>query len=138
MKTRRTVDSAHLLRKHDGRSTVVGTSDSGNTEAIPHSGEVASASSFLEFLLINDIRVVVVAGRDDGVRAELAHRLKALGNLSVLHEPTGRLGAEEDTDSENERGDEGGTELKTPGNFASVLDDDVGAETEEDTCEMKL
>lgn len=80
------------------------------------------------------MRVVVVASGDDGVGAEAVHGLEALGDLSVLHEPTGRLGAEEDADAEDEGGDEGGSQLETPCDVAGVLDDDVGAETEEDTC----
>ena len=55
--------------------------------------------------------------------------------LPVLHEPTRRLRAEEDTDTEDERWDEGRAELKSPGNSASVLDDDIGAETQENTYE---
>jgi hypothetical protein len=67
------------------------------------------------------------------VGAEAVHGLEALGDLPVLHEPTGRLGAEEDTGAENEGGNEGGAQLETPCDVAGVLDDDVGAETEEDT-----
>lgn len=54
--------------------------------------------------------------------------------LAMLHEPTRRLGAEIDTGAQNERWDEGRTELETPGDITGVLDNDVGAETQEDTC----
>jgi hypothetical protein len=53
--------------------------------------------------------------------------------LAVLHEPTRGLGAEEDTDEEDERWDEGRTKLETPGNGTNVLDDNIGAEPQEDT-----
>lgn len=53
-KRRLTVDTAHLLSKHDSRSTVVGTPDPRHGEAIPHTGEVARATSLLEFLLVDN------------------------------------------------------------------------------------
>ena len=53
--------------------------------------------------------------------------------LAVLHEPTRALGAEEDTTTEDEGWDERGTELETPSDAASVFDNDVGAEAQEDT-----
>lgn len=52
--------------------------------------------------------------------------------MAVLHQPTGTLGAEEDADHEDEGRDEGRAELQTPGDGASVFDDDVGAEAKED------
>lgn len=51
--------------------------------------------------------------------------------LAVLHEPTGGLGAEEDTKHQDEGWDECRAELETPGDVTSVLDDDVGGETQE-------
>jgi hypothetical protein len=51
----------------------------------------------------------------------------------MLHQPSRRLGTEVDAGGEDEGGDEGGTEFKSPGDVTDILDDDVGAETEEDT-----
>lgn len=62
------------------------------------------------------------------------HRFESLGDLAVLHEPAGGLGAEEDANHEDEGGDEGRTELETPGNGTDILDNHVGAEAQEDTC----
>lgn len=52
----------------------------------------------------------------------------------MLHEPTGRLWAEVDSDSKEQRWDEGRSELKTPSDVTNIFDDDVGAETKEDAC----
>ena len=41
--------------------------------------------------------------------------------------------AEEDSDQEEERRDEGRAQLQTPRDSTSVLDNDIGGETEEDT-----
>ena len=54
----------------------------------------------------------------------------------MFHEPTRRFGAEVDAGGEDERGNECGSELEAPGDVASVFDDYVGAETEEDTYEF--
>lgn len=86
-----TVDSAHLLRNHDGRSAVVGSSDSRHREAIPHAREVGGIRGELQLLLVDDIGVIEVTCRNDGVRTESIHRAEALGMLIVLHEPTRRL-----------------------------------------------
>lgn len=60
------------------------------------------------------------------------HRSEPLSMLPMLHQPTRRLGAEKDTNTEEERGDKGRAELQAPGDSTGVLDDDVGAEAEED------
>lgn len=83
--------------------------------------------------MVNDVRVVVVSGGDDRRGSQAVHGLEAFGDLAVLHEPTRRLGTEPDTATEDERGDEGGTKLQTPGDGASVFDDDIGTESQEDT-----
>lgn len=101
------VDSAHLLGNHNSGSSVVGTPDSGHTEAVPHAVEVASSTCNSELGLVNDIRVVVVASGDDGVGTEFIHGLKALGDLAMLHQPTRGFWAKEDADHEDERRNEG-------------------------------
>lgn len=133
-----TVDTAHLLGNHDSRGTVVGAPDSRDGEAVPQTLEVARTGGFLKLLLVDDIGVVVVPGGDDVVGSQAAHRSESLGNLAVLHEPTGRLGAEVDTNAENEGRDKGRTELETPRDGASVLDNNVGAETQKDTCKLTV
>ena len=50
----------------------------------------------------------------------------------MFHQPTRRLGTEPDSTHENEGGNESGTELKTPRYRASVFDNDIGAEAQED------
>lgn len=51
----------------------------------------------------------------------------------ILHEPSRRLRAEENADSEDERWDERRAKLETPSNATGVLDYDIGAETQENT-----
>lgn len=65
--------------------------------------------------------------------SEAAHGSEGLGVLALLHEPTRGLGAEEDAAEEDEGRDKGRAELKTPGDATDVLDDDIGAEAQEDT-----
>ena len=64
---------------------------------------------------------------------KLQHGLESLGVAPILHQPSRRLRAEEDADSEDEGRDKSGAKLKTPSNVARVLDDDVGAEAQENT-----
>lgn len=52
----------------------------------------------------------------------------------MLHEPARRLGTKEDTNAEDEGWDERWTELETPRYVASVFNNDIGAEAQEDTC----
>ena len=122
-----------MLRNHDGRGTVVGSPDPGHGETVPQTGEIACATSQLDFLLVDNARVIEVSCGDDGVSSQTIHRLETFGVLVVLHEPARRLGAEEDTDEEDKGGDECRPELEAPGDATGVFDDDVCAETQEDT-----
>lgn len=127
------IDTAHLLGQHDSASTVVGTSNPRNSEAVPKTSKVTSASILTKLLVVDDVRVVVIAGTDDGVSSKLGHGDEAIGDATVLHQPTGRFGAEVNADGEEEGGDEGRAEFKTPRDVADIFDDYIGAETEEDT-----
>lgn len=102
-----TVDTAHLLTNHDSRSAIVGTPDSWNREAVPHTGEITRATRHLELLGVNDIGVVKVPGSDDGMSSQFYHGLESSGVLAVLHKPTGRLGTEEDANGKDEGWDKG-------------------------------
>lgn len=135
---RPTVDTAHLLSKHDSRGTVVGTSDSRDAETIPETGKVVQATCHLQFLLVNDVRVVVISGTDNGMGTQFHHGTESLSNLSMLHEPTRGLGTEPDTQHEDEGRNKCGTELETPGDATGVLDNDIGSKTQEDTCGERL
>jgi hypothetical protein len=48
------------------------------------------------------------------------------------------LWAEEDANHEDKGWNESRTKLQTPRDISSILDDDIGAETEEDTCTQGL
>ena len=128
-----TVDTAHLLCDHDGRSAVVASADSRHAEAVEQTGKVALSASDLQLLEVDDVRVVVVSCGNDLVRAQFVHGFESLCDLSVFHEPARRFGAEENADGEDEGWDERRSELKAPCDVAGILDNDVGAETEEDT-----
>ena len=128
-----TVDTAHLLGDHDGRGTIVGPSNSGDSEAVGQTGKVGRTGRLSELLLVDDIGVVKVTRRDDRVRTKLEERLERLVVLPMLHEPSRGLWAKVDSDHEDERRDKGGTKLETPGDPTRVLDNDIGAETKEDT-----
>lgn len=127
-----TVDTAHLLSKHDGGSTIVGTSDARNREAIPETREVGRTSGDTTLFLIDNPRVVKVSSGNDGVCTERVHGSEGLCVLAVLHQPTGRLGTEPDTGSKDKRRDKGGAKLQAPRQASSVLDSNVCDESEED------
>jgi len=131
-----TVNTAHLLGDHNGRGTVVGSSDTRYSEAISQTGEVSRSTSDLELLLVDNVRVVVISCANDGMRTQSSHRLETLSDFSVLHQPTRRFGAEENTAHQNERWDEGRSKLETPCDARDIFDDDVCAEAEENTCEQ--
>lgn len=133
-----TVDTAHLLTNHDRRGTIVGAPDPRNGETVPHTGKVAGATGQFEFLLVNDVGVVIISCANDGMIPQTPHRIVALGDFTMLHEPSRRFGAEEDADAKYEGGDEGRTELKAPGDITSVFDNDVGAKAQKDTWERPL
>jgi hypothetical protein len=67
------VDAAHLLRKHDGRGTVVCAPNARNGEAVAETGKVACTTGHSQLSLINDVRVVVVSGGDNGVLSKAGH-----------------------------------------------------------------
>lgn len=69
------------------------------------------------------------------MRSQFLHGLVGLSDLAMLHEPTWRLRAEENSDHEDEGRDEGRTELESPGNVAGVFHDDIGAEAQENACQ---
>lgn len=133
-----TVDTAHLLSNHDRGGSVVGATDPRDREAVPHPLEVTGALRLTKLLLVENVRVVVVAGRNDGMVAQPTHGAEAFGNMTLFHEPTRRLGAEEDSQSQEEGGNERRTQLETPGNVTRVLDDDVGGESQEDSCRASI
>jgi len=84
--------------------------------------------------LIKNVGVVVVPGADDGMLSQLDHRVETFRELAVLHEPSWRLRTEPDTTEEDERWDEGGSELKTPCVvLGCVYHDEVGSKAAEDT-----
>lgn len=120
-----TVDTTHLLGKHDGRSSIVGSSNSGNSEDVSHSGEVTASTGNSFLFLVNDIGVVVVSGGDDRVRSDLQERLEGFIVFTVLHKPSRGLGTEWDSDNENKGGDKSGTELKSPRDISSVFYDNL-------------
>lgn len=131
---RLTVDAAHLLSNHNGRCAIVCPSDTTHGKAIRQTTEVSRATGSLKFLLVKNIRVVVIPCRKNRMSAKTHHRPESLCIFPVLHEPTGRLWAEVDSDCKEQRWDEGRSELKTPSDVANIFDDDVGAETKEYAC----
>lgn len=132
-KGKHTINATHLLRNHDCRSTIVGASDPRNGEAVPQTGKVGRAGGHANFLLIDDPGVVVVPNGDDVVCTKATHGLECLGLLAVLHEPTWGLGAKEDADSKDQRGNKGRAELQTPLEVVpNAQDGDISKKTEED------
>ena len=68
------------------------------------------------------------------MRSQARHRFKSFGMPAVLHKPAKGLGAEVNTQHEYEGWDERRIELETPSYATSVLDNDVGAEAQENSC----
>lgn len=130
-----TVNATHLLSNHDSRSTVVRTPDARDSEAIPHTLEVATTACLFQLLLVDDVGVVVIPGGDDGMGAQFIHRVKALRKVAMLHKPSGRFRAEVNANHEQKGRNKGRSQLKAPGNVSSSLHDDVCTEAEEDACD---
>lgn len=122
-----------MLSNHNSGCTIIGPPDPRHLETIPQPGEIVGPLSQVELFLVDDVRVVVVSRGNDRVGSQTEERVECLVVLSVLHEPTRRFRGEPDTEHEDESGNESGAELKTPGNLAGILDDNVGSETKEDT-----
>jgi len=68
-----TIDTAHLLSKHDSRGSVICASDSGNTETVGHTGEISKTTSNLHFFQIDDVRIVEISCADDRMITKLSH-----------------------------------------------------------------
>lgn len=99
---RPTVDTTHLLSKHDSRSSIVCSPQPGDSEAILHSTEVVVFTDYSLLLLEHDVGIVVVPGGNDGMGPNLDERPKGFFILAILHEPSRRFGGEIDTDHEDE------------------------------------
>lgn len=128
-----TVDTAHLLSKHDGGSPIVGTPDTGDSETVSHSRPIGTTASNALLLFINDIRVVVISSGNDRVSSKAKERSEGLVVVTVFHQPTRGLRGEPNATHEDESGKEGRAELQSPGDSGNVFEDDIGAEAQEDT-----
>lgn len=82
-----TVDATHLLSNHDRRSSIVGSADTRNGEAVSEPGEVVGVWAQSSLLLVDDVGVVKVAGGNDGMSTQSLHAAESLGMLSMFHEP---------------------------------------------------
>lgn len=60
--------------------------------------------------------------------SNLLHGVESLGVSAFLHEPSRRLWAEEDQDSEGNGGDEGGSKLESPCDRPNIFDNGIGTE----------
>ena len=135
-RTRGIVNSSMALKVRrntvpDSQRPHLSTHQSGAFRCSP--SEVVVSSHDLLLLLKLNVDVVQVSGRLELGESQSDHRLPRLLVSVLLHEPSGRLGAEENSNCEREGGDEGGSELQSPGDGSGVLNDDVGGESEEDT-----
>ena len=79
------------------------------------------------------MNVVEVSSSLDIVESKKAQRSVCVGVSVFLHQPTGRLWAEEDTNDERDGWDHGRSELETPGDFSGSGNDQVGSETKDNT-----
>lgn len=106
-----TIDTTHLLREHNCRSSVVGSSDSWHSKTIPEARKIACSPGSFLFLFVVDIRIVVISRRNDVMSSKTLHGLEPLGKFVVLHKPSRGLWAKPDTKEQKERGNEGRAEL---------------------------
>ena len=106
-----TVDTAHLLRNHDSRSTVIGTPDPGNAEAIGQTSEISCARGQFEFFLVDNPRVIEVSCGNNIMSSQFAHRPESFVVLVVFHEPARGLWAEPNAEHKDEGWEEGRPQL---------------------------
>jgi hypothetical protein len=122
----RTVDTTHLLGKHDGRSRESTSSNSRNGEQLSESRDVGFALNNFVLLGELDMGVVKISGGNDLTMSEPLEGGEGLLVSTLLHEPSRGLGAEEDEDGERDSGNESRTELKSPSDISNVLDNGIG------------
>lgn len=106
-----TVNTAHLLRNHNSRGTIVGTPDPGNAEAVGQTSEIACTRGQFELLLVDDPRVVVISCGNNWMSSQFTHRPEGFVVLVVLHEPTRRLWAEPNSEHQDEGWEERRSQL---------------------------
>ena len=127
------VDTAHLLRKHDGERGQGGAADTRNGEQLDESLRVVGLSGDGAFKLDLRVDVVDIAS---GLKRRVSQTKQRAVRLVVpvlLDVPARGFRAHENSDHEGNGRDEGRAKLQTPGDCARVDDGQIGAETEEDT-----
>ena len=127
------VDTAHLLGQHDGEGGACRPAHTGNGEKLDEAGDVVGAADDVGFFLDLGVDVVQIARGLEGRVAQAAEGAESIGVAALFDVPSGRFGAEVDTDQEWDGGNHGRTELETPSDRDNVVDSQIGAETEEDT-----
>jgi hypothetical protein len=84
----RTVDTTHLLREHDSRSSESTSTDSRDGEQLSESRDVGFALN--DFVLLGELNVGVVkiSGGNDLTMSEPLERSEGLLVSTLLHEPS--------------------------------------------------
>ena len=91
---RHTVDTAHLLCNHDSTSGQGGSPESGDLPAIDVTAPVCRAGSHSLFFDEENVAVVHVTCRLEGVLSQPDVRVEGGGVSTLFHEPLGALGTE--------------------------------------------
>ena len=104
----------------------------GNGEQFDEASGIVPSGDDLGLDLQLAVDVVNVAGGLQRVVSEPDERGEGVLVSALLHQPTGRLGAEENEEDQGNGGDEGTADLEAPGDVACLSDDQVRANTEED------
>jgi hypothetical protein len=117
-----------LLSQHDGRGGKSSSSNSGDGEKLGEPGEVGLSLNNLVLFGKLDVGVVEIPGSDNFTVSKSLHRVERLLVLSLFHEPSRRLGAEEDENGERDCRNESGSKLESPSDRSDILHDSVGTE----------
>ena len=72
--------------------------------------------------------VVEISSGNHITMSDLLHGVESLGVSAFLHEPSRRLWAEENQDSEGYGGDECGSKLESPCDRSDIFDNGIGTE----------
>ena len=128
------VDTAELLSKHDSEGGERGTADTRDGEELANTGEVVGLSDDLVLDLELGANVEDITGNLNLVVTETQEGVPSFGVAVLLHQPTRRLGAEEDTDEQRDGGNDGSTQHETPvERLVNIQDSQVENRAQHDT-----
>ena len=92
------VDTAHLLGQHDSEGSAGRPAHTRNSEEFDEARDIVGAADDVGFFLDLGVDIVEIAGGLERCVAQAAERAESIGVAAFFNVPSGRFGAEVDTD----------------------------------------